>query len=149
MKRYTKYILGCLGCSLGLLAAAPPVLAAPTQKQSVKKAASSLVVQGKVKVFTRPPRPRSVPYKDAVIALHLADVKAVSGKLPQKQIVVFLWGMSANKWTPAATYRTGQTVKLRLTPWEKVERKYGSYNRFEIDNKEVWDLDTYWAEIVK
>jgi hypothetical protein len=149
MKRYTKYILGCVGCAIGMFGIVPQTFAAPVQKQPVKKVAAAIVVQGKVKAFTRPPRPRSVPYKDAVIALHLTDVKAISGRLPQKQIVVFLWGMSSNKWTAAATYRTGQTVKLRLTPWEKVERKYGSYNRFEIDNKEVWELDTYWAEIVK
>lgn len=107
---------------------------------------TALVVMGKVKASTRPPRPRSVPYKDAVIALHLTGVKAQSGRLSSQEIVVFVWGMRNNQWTPAASYRAGQSVKLQLVPWEKMERKYGSYNRFELEGKAVWDLPTYWGE---
>jgi hypothetical protein len=54
--------------------------------------------------------------------------------------------MKNNKWTPAASYRAGQTVKLNLVPWERVERKYDSYNRFEVEGDAVSDLDIYWAQ---
>ena len=130
-----------------ILAGVAPVLYAAPKKAAPK--AAIMVVQGQIIALTRPPRPRSVPYKDAVIALHLTGAKAVQGKLAGKEIVVFLWGMRNNKWTPAASYRAGQTVKLQLTPWEKVERKYGSYNRFELKGKNVWSLKTYWGEIKK
>ena len=145
-------------CGVGLaltgfaLAIATPSDAAkstakPTTKTAQKKP-TQIVVIGKVQAFTRPPRPGSVPYKDAIVSLHITSLKTVSGKAVPSQIVVFVWGMKNKKWTRVATLRKGQSVRLRLTPWEKVERKYGSYNRFELDAKELWDLDTYWAEML-
>ena len=119
-----------------------PTHAAPVAKPSTKAA---LVIQGRVKASTKPPRPGSVPYKDAVIALHLTNVKAIRGKAP-REIVVLVWGMRANRWTSAATIRRGQSVTLRLTPWERAERKYGRYNRFELQDEATFDLNTYWGE---
>jgi hypothetical protein len=77
----------------------------------------------------------------------LKEVKPLSGKLRAREIVVFAWGMRRNKRTPLATYRVGQSVKFMLTPWEKAERKYGSYNRFELSGDDVYALDTYWGEL--
>ena len=127
-----------------------PLHAAPKApaKGAVKaapKPATALVVQGKVKAATKPPRPGSVAYKDAVIAVHLTGVKALKGKAA-RDIVVYVWGMRNNKWTSAAAYRPGQVVTLRLTPWDKAERKYGRYNRFELDDEATFDLNTYWGE---
>ncbi len=142
-----KYVLmlalGALGAA-GAVSSAPSKPAAKTTPKTTPKTA--LVVVGRVKAFTRPPRPRSVPYKDAIIALHLTGVKAQSGRISSQEIVVFAWGMRNNQWTPAASYRAGQVVRLQLAPWEKMERKYGNYNRFELEGKAVWDLDTYWGE---
>ena len=136
----------CLTAALlGAVWMCGPSQAAPKAPKSASKIAPSLVVQGRVKASTKPPRPRSVPYKDAVIALHLTGVKALRGK-SKRDIVVFVWGMRNNKWTPAALYRPGQMVTLRLTPWEKAERKYGRYNRFELQDEGTYDLDTYWGE---
>ncbi len=122
---------------------APVSQAAP--KAATPKIVGGLRVQGRVKASTKPPRPGSVPYKDAVIALHLTGVKASGGKT-SRQIVVFVWGMRNNRWTPAANYRPGQIVTLRLTPWEKAERKYGRYNRFELQDEMTYDLDNFWGE---
>lgn len=119
-------------------------------KPAPKKSVAALRVQGRVKAATKPPRPGSVPYKDAIIALHLTGVKALGGKAPggktKREIVVFVWGMRGNRWTPAATYRAGQVVTLRLTPWEKAERRYGRYNRFELQDEASYDLDNFWGE---
>lgn len=142
-KTTNKTMRGCavaLGCLVG--AAWSQVAAAP--KAAPKKAV--LRVTGKVKAVAKAPRPGSVPYKDAVIAVHMTSVKAVQGKLAAKQILVYTWGMKNNKATAAASYRPGQTLTLRLTPWDKVERKYGSYNRAEINSSAVDDLDAYWGE---
>lgn len=136
------YVLALSG-----LVTAGAAFGAPSKTATKTTPKTALVVMGKVKAFTRPPRPRSVPYKDAVIALHLTGVKAQSGRLSSQEIVVFVWGMRNNQWTPAASYRAGQSVKLQLVPWEKMERKYGSYNRFELEGKAVWDLPTYWGEM--
>jgi hypothetical protein len=126
-------------------AALHPSHAAPSKKVAAKKPANAIVVQGVVKTSTKPPRPGTVAYKDAVIALHLTGVKPLKGKV-KREIVVFVWGMRNNKWVPAATYRPGKKVTLRLTRWEKAERKYGRYNRFELQDEATYDLDTYWGE---
>lgn len=130
--------------ALALLGATSSLIAAPPAKPPAKPA--GLVIEGKIAASTKPPRPRSVPYKDAIIALHLTNIKATSGKIADKEIVVFVWGMRDNKWTDYASLAKGKTVKLKLTPWDKAERKYGSYNRFELEGKKYWKLTTFWAE---
>ena len=153
MKRMKVWLVAVLGCAVCISVSAPHVLGAattprkPAVKQTVKKPANVLMVQGRVTASTRPPRPRSVPYRDAVIALRLSGIKVLQGKLGAKEIVVFTWGMRNNKWTPAASYRAGQVVRLHLIPWEKAERKYGSHNRFELQGNDVYALDAYWGEV--
>jgi hypothetical protein len=163
MMRSVRYASVMLSLLLGMMANPLTAWAASTGAQAVqvstakkvsKKAAPapqkvppSLQVQGKIKAITRPPRPRTVPYDSAIIALHLVDVKAVRGKLPKTEILVFAWGMRNNKWTRAASYRVGQTITLSLQPWEKVERKYGGYNRIDLEGDAVFSLDPYWGEI--
>lgn len=97
-----------------------------------------------IKAKTEPPEPRSVPYAECIIALHLENLETPD--LP-KEFVVFLWGMRENRWTDAATFKVGQNVKLQLRPWNSVEADYGSYNRKELENEDAWLLDVYWGEI--
>ena len=92
------------------------------------------------------PRPGSVPYKEALIAVHLTNVRPETGSAP-KEVVVYLWGMKDNKETPAAKIRAGQTLSLSLQRWEEVEDQYGGYTRIELDNPDALTLDTYWGEI--
>lgn len=135
-----------------------PVAAAPgAQTTAARKppppapAGALLVVRGTVKALTRPPRPGSVPYKDALVSLHLVGAKAVRGraKLPGVAgggLLVYVWGMRNNKLTPAAYLRPGQMVTLALRPWEAVEEKYDGYNRREFDNDDLLVLPTFWGE---
>lgn len=147
MKRIHRLSIAILAGALGF-ASCVAIQAAPPKSVSsgTKKAGALWLVQGKVKAATRAPRPGSVPYKDAVIALHLTSTKVLRGRPIAREIVVFVWGMRHNKRTRAAAYRAGQVVTLPLTPWEKAERKYGSYNRFELPGEETLALDTYWGE---
>jgi alginate O-acetyltransferase complex protein AlgJ len=71
-------------------------------------------VQGVIRQVTRPPRPGSVPYRDCIIEMHLADI---DGNIPDEEAVVYLLGMRDNQWTPAAELAPGQTVNLHLTDW--------------------------------
>ena len=118
---------------------------APPQ-QAASATASATVVQGTIKAIARTPRPGAVPYKETIITLHLTGVKPLRGKLFKKEILVLLWGMQNNKWTRAASYRTGQTVRLSVQPWEKVENKYGGYNRVELEGEHIFQLDPFWGE---
>lgn len=116
---------------------------APTEP---KKPDGVVRARGKIKAIARPPKPRSVPYKDAVIAIHLVDVEALDGQLADKEVLVFGWGMRDNKWTAAADYRAGQTIELSLRPWDEVADQYGAYNRIELEGEAVLLLEPYWAE---
>jgi hypothetical protein len=138
---------------LGALIAVAPLHAAP---KTAKKPATSkskakpalLIVQGKIKALATVPRPGTVPYKDALMAIHLSGVKPSRGKMPGS-VLVYVWGMRANKLTPAASYKSGQSVKLAVQPWDKVEGKYGRYQRRELDDEATFTLDTFWGEPVK
>ena len=150
-------IAACLALALsgpGLASAAPnAALARPTRQAASepaepKKLEGVVLAQGKIKAISRPPKPRSVTYKDAVIAVHLVDVEAIEGTLGQKEILVFAWGMRDNKWTAAADLRVGQALQLSVRPWDEVAEQYGSYNRIELEGEEIFELEPYWAEVV-
>ena len=122
-------------------------LSIPSDEARQRRAVSvaeDLTVTATIKAKTEPPIPRTVPYSECIIALHLEN--AGTSNLPEA-FVVFLWGMRENRWTAAATLKVGQRVKLRLRPWTAVETEYGSYNRKELENEETWLLDVYWGEI--
>ena len=147
--------LGCVVCALSGIevGATPDSLSAPLSKSALRLSASTpalpravVLVQGTIKALAKPPKPGSVPYKDAVIAIHLVDVKALTGKADQ-EVLVFAWGMRANKWTSAAAYKVGQTVTLALQPWDDVVEQYGGYNRIELDDDHLFDLEAYWGEV--
>lgn len=149
------------GADNPVLPLSPLVSVAAAAQSSAKPVRQPLRIQGSIKALTRAPRPGSVPYKDAVISLHLTQVKIVSGgggrqaaagaaaaaaTSGKKGLLVYLWGMRANKLTPAAKYRVGQSVTLTLQPWEAVEDRYGGYNRREFDDEAVLSLPAYWSE---
>ena len=146
-----------LGVSLCAAVATSTTTAAPSKRapnQATKaklggRKAAPLIVQGKIKEIAKTPRPGSVPYKDAVTAIHLTGVKSIQGKLKQNNILVYVWGMRTNKLTSMASYKVGQSIKLALKPWEKVEGKYGRYQRMELDSEEALSLDAFWGETTK
>ena len=79
------------------------------------------------------PRPRSAPYKDHVMSLHLGDIDDVAGV----EALVYTVSMRDNVWTDAARLRIGDTVKIRLEPWSDRESEYGSWNRSEFDSEDL------------
>lgn len=114
-----------------------------------KPVSDKIVVQATIAAKSESPAPGSVAYADCVIALHLKNISIVSGKIPPKDIVVFVWGMRHNKLTTAASYNVGQRVTLKLTPWDTAESSFGSYNRVELDDDNLLMLDIYWGEETK
>lgn len=104
-----------------------------------------LRVQAVVKSVSATPKPGSVPYKDCLIALELSDIKAISGSLKAKRIVVFTYGMQDNRLAAASEMKPGARVTLELQPWSQVEARYGGLNRVELDDPDALMLDTYWG----
>ena len=122
----------------------PQVQTAEQSQTAFADQSEDITVTATIKAKTEPPMPRTVPYSECIIALHLENLETAN--LPE-EFVVFLWGMRENRWTDAATFKVGQKVKLSLRPWTAVETEYGSYNRKELENEDAWLLDVYWGEI--
>lgn len=127
----------------------PKAVAAVTSLPKDPKASSEdlLIVKGIIGSITSPPKPGTVPYKDCVIALHLKEIAVMGEGQPQKEALVFLWGMKDNAWTPAASFKVGQQITLKFFPWGKVEPQYSGYNRIELNEPGIDDLDLFWAEL--
>ncbi len=102
-------------------------------------------VSATITAQTEAPRPGSVPYRDAVISVILDQVEGGNITGP---ILVYTWGLRDNKLVDQP-WRVGQTVKVKLTPWAEVEKQYGSYNRFELDDPDALFLDAYWGEVIE
>ncbi len=105
-------------------------------------------VRGRIKAISGVPKPGSVPYRDAIVALHLTEVESIRGTSPRPEVLVYLWGMRDNRLTNAARYRPGQSLTLDLTPWEQAQERYGRFTRVELDDPDftLIDLPTYWVE---
>jgi len=102
-----------------------------------------LTVTGRI--ASRGPQPKAGAYKDAVLALHLVDLKVTGGKIGNGDILVYVWGMRDNNLTDGA-YQVGSTVTFHLIPWDKAEGKYGSFNRIELENDDYYTWPTFWGE---
>jgi alginate O-acetyltransferase complex protein AlgJ len=104
------------------------------------------VIRGTIAARTTLPHPFTVPYKDCLFAVHLTDVRAGAGV--SEELIGYLWGMRDNVWTEAAGYRVGQQVTLRVQSWEEreVQKRYGAYNRKELDDSELLMLPAFFAE---
>lgn len=115
-------------------------IAATTPAAEKNKSATTL--NGRVNAITPLPAPGSVPYKDAVISLHLVEINGD----PQAEALVFIRGMTANVPTKASKIQAGDRVSLAVVPWETVEDKFGSITRIELDSPAA-ELDSiYWAD---
>ena len=108
-----------------------PVQSGPSRSPAASDS-GSLRVRGRIKAISRVPEPGSVPYRDAIVALHLTEVESLRGTAPRPEVVVYLWGLRDNRLTHAARYRSGQSLTLNLTPWEQVQERYGRFTRVEL-----------------
>jgi alginate O-acetyltransferase complex protein AlgJ len=116
----------------------------------VPKSGEEVVVNGNVEAISAVPRPGTVPYKDHVLAVHLTDVaiesRAASDGL---ESLVYLESMRDNVLTPAARFRPGDRVTLRLRSWGDVSDKYEKINRSEVDDPAVQLEEPAWGEPAK
>ncbi len=112
--------------------------------------AGELLVRATVRAAAGAPQPGSVPYRDAVTGVHLDGVEGLEIAFPNREIIVYMWGLRDNRLTPAAKFAPDQKVILRLTPWDAVREKYERFNRIELDDPDfqLAELPTFWAEEV-
>ncbi len=114
----------------------------PASTAPAPRTGSPSIIHGVIQEISPLPAPGSVPYKDAVISLHLVEINGES----KSEALVFMRGMKSNVPTEAANLKTGDRVSLSVVPWETVEDKYGSITRIELDGPAA-ELDCiYWAD---
>ncbi|MBM3215670.1 hypothetical protein FJZ36_12230 [Candidatus Poribacteria bacterium] len=104
-----------------------------------------LLVTGIVVESTSPPKPGSVPYRDAIIAVRIESPSSGGAD----EIVVYVWGMQGNQAQPASRLRVGSRASFRLEPWSSAMDRYGSYNRIELESDDALFLDAYWGELME
>jgi alginate O-acetyltransferase complex protein AlgJ len=116
----------------------------------VPKTGESVTASGTVEAISTVPRPGSVPYKDHVLALHLADL-TVEGRdeIAGLEALVYAESMRDNVLTAAARFRPGDRVTLRLRPWTDVSDQYEKTNRSEIDDPAIQLEEPCWGEMAK
>ncbi len=113
---------------------------------------AGVIVEGVLRAMPAPPVPGAVPYRDAIVGMHLQVAAVKQGDfdiVAQPDILVYAWVMRDNVLTPTARFRPGRRLTLSLAPWEAVRVKHGGYNRLELDDPMLLLLDPYWAETVK
>lgn len=113
----------------------------------VPKAGETVTAHGTVEAISAVPRPGSVPYKDHVLSLHLTDL-TIDGRdeTAGLEAVVYAESMRDDILTPAARFRPGDRVALRLRPWSDVSERHEKTNRSEIDDPAVQLEEPCWGE---
>jgi alginate O-acetyltransferase complex protein AlgJ len=122
----------------------PPVKTPPVKTPPV--ASQEIVVQGRIAARAAAPKPGSVPYKDCLIAVQITDIRPISGKVSNSNIVVYVWAMRDNTLVDGA-FGVGQTVTLRLTPWDKVGANLSGLNRQELDDPAAFEWPAFFGEL--
>ena len=118
----------------------------------------SYALTGTVQMVSSVPLPGSVPYKDHILTVQLADLTplAAGAAPPGKktpvgmlQALVYLQSMRDNVWTPAARLRPGDQVTVRLRAWSDVAAQYEKINRSEPDDPALQLEEPVWGELEK
>jgi len=99
------------------------------------------------------PQPRrDQPYEDAVVALHLTDVKVLKGDgidadpPPEDGLLVYGRGMAKRKLTAVAELTPGQRVTLNLRRWDDVQETYGSMQRQDLGTEADFLYPIWWTD---
>jgi len=103
-------------------------------------------VHGVITAMGVVPQPRSAPYADYVVALRLSDLESERADVRGREAVVFVIAMRDYTLTPAAGWRVGRQVGLRLRPWAAVADEYGAFTRGELDDDALMLVEPCFGE---
>lgn len=97
-------------------------------------------------VATTPlPPAGSVPYADALVSLHLENVRSVEPSELPGELLVYTYGLRDHERQPAARLRPGQRFAGPVVPWQQVEARLGALNRLELRGEEALTLPAFYA----
>jgi len=106
---------------------------------------TSIVVEGTIAAIAEAPDPRSAPYADYIIGLHLIDLNSESD-LDGDQALVFTLAMKQRRLTAGAGYRVGQRIRLELSPWADIDHEHESVSRGELYDAQLLFQTPCWGE---
>jgi len=106
-----------------------------------------LTVQGRVRQVTPAPRPGTVPYRNHIIAVDLADIDTGGTVGDGSEALVYLSSMEDNVQTAAASLVVGQTIALTLRPWAEVAPDLDGINRAELIVGNVVFAEPWWGAL--
>jgi len=124
---------------------------APTRPGTVltPEPGQTLSVRGRVRQLTPPPRPGTVPYRDHIIAIDLADIVADGAPTGGSEALVYLSSMEDNVWTAAASLTEGQIISITLRPWSDVAPDLDGITRAELSEGNVVFAVPWWGELIE
>ena len=152
-KRLVIYQFANRELSLGDWKLVELTLSAPADLSSFLRPSGSMSVniRGTVLAIGPVPRPGSVPYRDHIVAIHLDQVVAEpnAGFGNKSEALVYVRSMIDGELTPVADYRPGDTIELRLEPWENVATEFNGINRGEITDPAALLAEPWWGQLVQ
>lgn len=120
----------------------------PPYRFFVPQRGKEATVTGTVEAVSLVPRPGRAPYKNHIMTVYLSDLQTSVRGNESHEALVYLWSMRGNVLTPAAHFRPGDRVAVRLRPWSDVEQEYGAINRSELDDEAVHLQEPCWGQVV-
>jgi len=120
----------------------------PPYRFFVPQRGREAVVTGTVEAVSLVPRPGRAPYRNHIMAVYLSGLQTSVRSNESHEALVYLWSMRGNVLTPAAHFRPGDLVTVRLRPWSDVEQEYGAINRSDLDDEAVHLQEPCWGEAV-
>ena len=126
-----------------------PMAGTPSKDGSffVPPGGSTVAVEGTVAALAEVPNPRTAPYADFIIGIHLVDLES-DHVLDGDQAMVFTWAMRNRRLTTGASYQVGQRLRLELRPWADVTRELGTITRGELFDNNLFLQTPCWGEEV-
>jgi alginate O-acetyltransferase complex protein AlgJ len=121
---------------------------APQHRFFVPDRGTEVAVTGTIEAVSAVPRPGRAPYKHHIMAIHLTDLRGMTRGNETPEALVYLWSMRGNVLTPAAQFRPGEEVTLRLRPWSDVANQYEAINRSDLDDEDVNIQEPCWGELI-
>ena len=127
--------------------AAAAAAEAATRRMLTPVPGQVLTVRGRIRQLTLAPRPGTVPYRDHIIAVDLADIDTAGTPTGGSEALVYLSSMEDNVWTAAASLVVGQTIALTLRPWAEVASELDGINRAELAEGNVVFAEPWWGRL--
>lgn len=102
-------------------------------------------IEGTVAAVSQVPRPGSVPYKEHIMSVRLADVVA-GGARGVGECLAYTWSMREQQLTAAGRLRPGDRVRWEVCAWDEVQGTREKFQRSEFEDPALLLESFVWFE---